>query len=89
MALWLPYLQSNPMKVKFNGIITTEELRQLLYQAVTEVEDLGIKEMRGCNLYFTPVDGSGKSFKLYKHGKSISEIDVDSPYRSAADDLGV
>ncbi|MEW8333752.1 MAG: hypothetical protein AB2692_22670 [Candidatus Thiodiazotropha sp.] len=89
MALWTPYLQSNPMKVKFNGIITTEELRQLLYQAVTEVEDLGIREMRGCNLYFTPVDGSGKSYEPRKHGKAISEIDVDGPYHSAADDLGV
>ncbi|MEW8560609.1 MAG: hypothetical protein AB2541_00850 [Candidatus Thiodiazotropha sp.] len=77
------------MKVKLNGIITTEELRQLLYQAVTEVEDLGIRRMCGCNLYFTPVDGRGKSYKPRKDGKSVSEIDLDGPYRSAADEFDV
>ncbi|MBT3045014.1 MAG: hypothetical protein KME67_19320 [Candidatus Thiodiazotropha sp. (ex Codakia orbicularis)] len=77
------------MKVKLNGIITTEELRQLLYQAVSEMEDVGITQVRGCNLYFTPVDGSGHSYKPRKHGISISEIKVDGPYRCAADDMGV
>ncbi|MEW8051122.1 MAG: hypothetical protein AB2809_12160 [Candidatus Thiodiazotropha sp.] len=77
------------MKVKLNGIITTEELRQLLYQAVTELEDLGIRQIRGCSLYFTPVDGSGKSYKLRKHGKGVSEIHVEGPYRCAADDIGI
>lgn len=43
MALCLRYPQPYPMKAKLNGIITTEELRQLLYQAVTEVEELGIR----------------------------------------------
>ncbi len=89
MALCLRYPQTHSMKVKLNGIITTEELHQLLYQAVTEVEDLGIRQMRGCNLYFTPVDGSGKSYKPRKNGKAVSEIDVDGPYRCAADDLSL
>lgn len=77
------------MKIRFDGIITTAELRQLLYQAVTEMEDLGIRQMRGCNLYFTPVDDSGKSYKPRKNGKGISEIKVDGPYRCAADELSV
>ncbi|MET0076217.1 MAG: hypothetical protein ABW130_18350 [Candidatus Thiodiazotropha lotti] len=77
------------MKIRFDGIVTTAELRQLLYQAVTEMEDLGVRQVRGCNLYFTPVDGSGKSFKPRKNNKTVSEIDVDGPYQCAADDLGV
>ncbi|MEW7986731.1 MAG: hypothetical protein AB2799_13140 [Candidatus Thiodiazotropha sp.] len=75
------------MKVKFNGIITTEELRQLLYQAVAEVEDLDIRQMRGCSLYFTPVDDNGKSYKPHKGGQTINKIDVDRFYTSAADEL--
>ncbi|MEW8418833.1 MAG: hypothetical protein AB2669_00540 [Candidatus Thiodiazotropha endolucinida] len=77
------------MKIRFDGIITTAELRQLLYQAVTEIEGLGIREMRGCNLYFTAVDKNGRPVSPRLHDKSISELTVDGPYKSAADDFGL
>lgn len=77
------------MKIRFDGIITTAELRQLLYQAVTEMEDLGIRQMRGCNLYFTAVDANGRSVSPRINGRKITEITVDGPYKSAADDFGI
>ena len=89
MILSIKNCSINFMKVRFNGIVKTAELRQLIYQALREVEELGVEQMRGCHLYFTPVDAGGKSYEPRKHGKGISELQIDAPYRCAADELGL
>ena len=77
------------MKIKLNGHITTKELRQMLYQAVSELEELGVHHVRGCNLYLTPADEDGEELKPVRAGRKIRELTVKAPEPSAADEYGV
>jgi len=74
------------MKIKLKGTITTAELRQMLYQAVTELEELGVHHVRGSSLYLTPIDEDGEEVKPYRNRRYLKEISIKPPESSVADE---
>ena len=74
------------MKIKFIGTVTTEDLRQMLFDAVKEIESHGVHHVRGCNLYFSPIDEFGEEIRPYKNRRYIKELKIKPPYASAADE---
>jgi len=77
------------MKIKLKGTITTAELRQMLYQAVTELEELGVLHVRGSSLYLTPIDEDGDEVRPYRNKRYLKEITIKPPDLSAADEYGL
>jgi hypothetical protein len=77
------------MKVQLKGLRTTLELRAMLHEAVDQIEALGIKTVRGTNLYLTPADEQGNPLTHIAKGKKIPDIVIAEPYRSAAEEHGL
>ena len=77
------------MKIKLRGKVTTAELRQMLYQAAQEMEELGVWHVRGCNLYLTPVDEDDQEVRPARHGRRIKEITIKPPAPSVADEYQI
>lgn len=80
---------SKSFRVKLDGLVTPAELRVMLNQAVDRVEALGATHLRACYLYGTPVDARGQRVTLREEGRVVSEIIIEPPYRSAADEHGI
>lgn len=80
---------SKSFRVKLDGLVTPAELRAMLNEAVDRIERLGATHLRACYLYGTPVDARGQRVTLRDDGRVVSEIVIEPPYRSAADEHGV
>lgn len=81
--------KGDSFRVKLEGLITPAELRIMLNEAVDEIEALGATHLRHGYLYATPADSRGERVTLRDSGRIVSEIIIDPPYRSAADEHGV
>ena len=77
------------MRIQLKGLRTTRELRAMLHEAVDQIEALGIKLVRGSNLYVTPTDEQGNQVTHISKGKKIPDIVIAEPYRSAAEEHGL
>jgi len=77
------------MKIKLRGTVTTADLRQMLYQAAHEMEELGVWHVRGCNLYLTPVDEEGQEVRPARHRKRIKEITIKPPTPTVGDEYDI
>ena len=80
---------SKSFRVKLDGLVTPAELRAMLNEAVDRIEALGATHLRACYLYGTPSDARGQRVNLMKDGRVVDEINIEPPYRSAADDHGL
>lgn len=80
---------SNSFRVKLDGLVTPAELRVMLNEAVDRIEALGATHLRACYLYGTPADARGQRMTLVERGKAVSEVVIEPPYRSAADEHGI
>lgn len=69
------------IRIRLKGLRSTLELRQMLNEAVDELERLAVPYVRGCNLYVTPADEDGDPLIARKTKFTIKE-----PYHCAADD---
>lgn len=76
-------------RVKLDGLVTPAELRVMLNEAVDRIEALGATHLRACYIYGTPSDARGQRVTLREGGRVISELVIEPPYRSAADEHGV
>ena len=78
------------IRIQLKGLRTTAELRAMLYEAIDQVEALGITHLRGSNLYVTPADQEGTPLTRFgpRHRK-VDKITIEEPYRSAADEHGI
>lgn len=61
----------------------------MLNEAVDRIEALGATHLRGCYLYGTPSDSRGERVTLSERGRTVSELAIEPPYRSAADEHGI
>jgi hypothetical protein len=77
------------LRVKLEGLVTPQELRAMLNEAIDRLEALGATHLRACYLYGTPSDARGERVTLSEGGRVVSEIVIDPPYRSAADEHGL
>ena len=76
------------MKIKITGEMTLRDIRQALFEKLTEIEDdLAVRHSRGATLYINPTNGFGTDVEpTDRAGRRVDNIHSDGPYRSAADD---
>ena len=68
------------IRIKLEGHRTLAELRDMLIQAIAELEERPFELYNNCNLYVTPVVPDG--------GKHLDTIEINAPYSCAADEHG-
>ena len=69
--------QPKSINIKLEGNLTTLEIRQLLLEALAEMDERPFKTYRNCNFYATPVIPRGN-----QHLDTI----IKAPYPCAADE---
>lgn len=69
------------IRIKIDGKRTTTEIREMLLQALTQLDERPFALYTNCNLYLTPTTQHG--------GKNLDTIHIKAPYRCAADEHGV
>ena len=77
------------MRIRLQGLRNTQELRAMLHEAVDRLEALGIKTVRGSNLYLTPCDENGAPLIRLADRQRIHDLTIAEPYRSAAEEHGL
>ena len=77
------------LRIQLRGSRSTEELRDMLRQAVDQMEEHGIKQASGVNLYITPLDENGARVTPVANGQAVNTIVIEAPYKSAADEYGL
>jgi hypothetical protein len=80
---------SKGMRIKLAGLHNTRDIRAMLHEAVDRIEALGIKTVRGANLYLTPCDDNGSPLTRLADRQRVRDMTIAEPYRSAADEHGV
>ena len=70
------------IRIKLEGQRTPADLRLMLNEAVDKLTEQGIKQVKNCNLYITPVWDADQP-------ENLDTITITSPYRCAADEHGV
>ena len=53
------------MKVKLHSHMALEQLSHQLQLAIAKLRDSGVKYVKGCNFYLTPVDGEGEEVNVW------------------------
>lgn len=61
----------------------------MLHEVVGRIEELGIKNVRGANLYLTPCDENGAPLVRLADRQPIQDMTIEEPYRSAAEEHGL
>ncbi len=69
------------IRIKLEGVLSSEDLRKQLNEAVDDLEGQGVQTVKNCNLYVTPAYGEAEK-------KQTTTIGL-STYKSAADIYGV
>ncbi len=69
------------IRIKLEGVLSPEELREKLNEAVDDLEGQGVKTVKNCNLYVTPAYGDAEK-------KQTTTIGLSS-YKSAAEKYGL
>ena len=77
------------LRIQLRGTRTTEDLRDMLRQAVDRIEEHGITHASSINLYVTPSDENGAPVTPVANGQTVSTIIIEAPYKSAADEYGL
>lgn len=75
------------LRIALGGTRSPAELRQMVFEATVRLEELGIRQVKGINLYLTPVDAHGNSVTAHDQGRRIERITIAEPYPCAADGL--
>lgn len=78
--------KSDSVRIKLKGLRTTQDIRIMVHDAMCQLEELGVTHLRGVNLYVTPADAEGSPVMPRQYRKKITEITVEEPYRSIADE---
>ncbi len=65
------------IRIKLEGVLSSEELREKLNEAVDDLEGQGVQTVKNCNLYVTPAYGEAER-------KQTTAIGLSS-YKSAAE----
>ena len=68
------------IRIKIDGNRTTAEIREMLLQALDQLDERPFALYTNCNFYLTPVAQHG--------GKYLDTIVIEAPYRCAADEHG-
>ncbi len=69
------------IRIKLDGMLSSDDLRKQLNEAVDDLESQGVQTVKNCNLYVTPAYGETEK-------KQTTTIGL-STYKSAADAYGV
>ncbi len=69
------------IRIKLEGVLSSDDLRRKLNEAVDDLEGQGVQTVKNCNLYVTPAYGETEK-------KQTTTIGLSS-YKSAADMYGV
>ena len=79
------------MQIRFIGEMTFAEMRQALYETLSEIEDeFAIRHSRGAVLYIQPTDALGDVvIARTALGRVVAKVVKKGPYHCAADDLGL
>jgi hypothetical protein len=80
--------EQSGLRIKLHGLRSTKDLRAMLHEAVDRLEALGITHVRGVNLYVTLSDKKGNPL-THIGGAAIEDIEIEHPYRSAAEEHGL
>ena len=76
------------MKIKVKGEMTLAEIRQALFEKLSEIEsELAVRHSQGATLYINPTNGFGDAVEPRKGGRKVENIYSNGPYRSAADEF--
>jgi hypothetical protein len=73
--------QPKGLRISLQGPCTTQELRQLLDDAVSRLEDLGVIHADSVNLYLAPLDEHGARVTPVRDGYAVRHINLESPAR--------
>jgi len=77
------------MRIRLKGLHNTADLRAMLHEAVGSLENLGIKNVRGANLYLTPCDENGTPLARLADRQPIRDMTIEEPYRTTGDEYGI
>lgn len=79
------------MEIKVKGQMTLGELRQALYETLTELENtFAIAHSYGATLYVNPINAEGETvIAKGKDGRAVQRLTSNGPYRSAADQFNI
>ncbi len=69
------------VRIKLEGVLSSDDLRKKLNEAVDDLESQGVQTVKNCNLYVTPAYDAAER-------KQTTTIGLSS-YKSAADMYGV
>lgn len=77
------------MQIKIRGEMTLYDIRQALFEKLTEIEDdLAVRYTRGATLYINPTNGFGADIEpVDQAGRRVDHVYSEGPYRSAAEDF--
>lgn len=77
------------MQIKVKGEMTLIEIRQALFEKLTELEDdYAVRYSRGATLYINPTNGFGSDVEpVDRLGRRVEKLYSEGPYRSAADEF--
>ena len=64
------------MRIRLQGLHSTQDLRAMLHEAVDRLEALGIKNVRGSNLYLTPCDENGTPLIRLADRQKIRDLTI-------------
>lgn len=79
------------MEIKVKGEMTMAEIRQAIFEKLTELEEeFAVRYSRGATIYINPTNGFGDDVTPHnKAGYKVEKIYSTGPYHSAADDFKV
>ena len=77
------------MKIKIPKEMTLAQLRQCIYEQLSELEDrFAVRHARSITIYMTPTNGFGDEVICRDgRGDTVSTIHSDGPYCSAAEEF--
>lgn len=79
------------MQITIKGEMTIAEIRQAIYEKLSELEDdFAIAYSKGATLYVNPTNGLGEEVVARtKQGKTVGKMSCNGPYRSAAEEFKI
>lgn len=81
--------RTDGLRIKLKGLHPMQDVRAMLHEAVDRLEALAITHARGINLYLTPADKEGNPVSPRQNRRPLTEITIEEPYRSSADEHGL
>ncbi len=77
------------MKIQLRGNLTLDEAVAGFHQAIEELREVGVKRISSTVLYANLTDDEGNIVRPLDHGRTVQQVVIVEPYRSAAEKHGL